>query len=165
MRLTIIVPDNMVGIDGQFYEIDLAGKVPANLHALQWYDGRGEEEYIDEDGVPRNEFIESLDVYQAVIQAWQVAHAEATAMPPLPSLGEAKARRIAEVKADAYALLAPTDWYVIRYQETGDPIPQDVAGYRAAVRAASDAAEAAVQALDNVEAVQAYTVNWPAQVV
>lgn len=50
-------------------------------------------------------------------------------------------------------------------QETGDPIPQDVAGYRAAVRAASDAAEAAVQALDNVEAVQAYTVNWPAQVV
>lgn len=74
MRLTIIVPDNMVGIDGVFYEIALDGMVPDNLHALQWYGDHGEEEYI-EDGVPRNERIESLDAYQGVILKWQEVHA------------------------------------------------------------------------------------------
>lgn len=74
MRLTIIVPDNMVGIDGVFYEIALDGMVPDHLHALQWYGDHGEEEYI-EDGVPRNERIESLDAYQGVILKWQEVHA------------------------------------------------------------------------------------------
>lgn len=161
MRLTIIVPDNAVGIDGLFYQVNLDGLVPQNLHALQWYGDRGEEEYIDENGTPTNVPIESLDAYQAAIQAWQNAHDAATAPPPQPSLKEAKARRIAEIKGYAYALLAPTDWYVIRQHETGDPIPHHVSDYRAAVRAASDAAEADIIGLEDVSEVLKFVVNWP----
>lgn len=74
MRLTIIVPDNMVGIDGVFYEVALDGMVPDHLHALQWSGDYGEEEYL-EDGVPRNARIEALDAYQGVIAKWQAARA------------------------------------------------------------------------------------------
>lgn len=104
MRLTIVVPDDVVGIDGQFYHIDLAGKVPNNLHALQWYGDHGEEEYIV-DGVPQSQRIESLDAYQEVIRVWHDTHAAATA-PALSTLEDAQAAAIAAIDAAAAAARA-----------------------------------------------------------
>ena len=50
-----------------------------------------------------------------------------------------KGLEIAKIKAQAGGLLAPTDWYVIRYQEDNTKtIPTDVATYRNNVRAKSD---------------------------
>lgn len=40
----------------------------------------------------------------------------------------------ARVNAEARAYLASTDWYVIRQQETGQPVPSDVQALRAAAR-------------------------------
>ncbi len=40
----------------------------------------------------------------------------------------------AGINADARAYLASTDWYVIRYQETGAPIPAEVLSERRAAR-------------------------------
>lgn len=40
----------------------------------------------------------------------------------------------AQTNAEARAYLLSTDWYVIRLQETGEPIPKDVLAGRAAAR-------------------------------
>lgn len=79
-----------------------------------------------------------------------------------PPLADAIAERIAGIKREAHALLQPSDWYVVRQQETGEPVPENVSAYRASVRAAADAAEADVLALTNAEAVLAYQAAWPA---
>ncbi len=41
-----------------------------------------------------------------------------------------------QTNADMRSYLAQTDWYVIRFAETGTPVPEDVASARAAARAA-----------------------------
>lgn len=40
-----------------------------------------------------------------------------------------------ETNAEARVYLAQTDWYVVRLQETGAPIPQDILDKRAVARA------------------------------
>ena len=39
-----------------------------------------------------------------------------------------------EINAEAHAYLASTDWYVVRFAETGVVIPADVAAARQAAR-------------------------------
>lgn len=53
-------------------------------------------------------------------------------MPP-PSGEEAK--QIA--KEEALAYLASTDWYVVRFSETGEPIPEEIKQARADARVAA----------------------------
>jgi len=66
-----------------------------------------------------------------------------------------KSNAIATVKAQAAGLLAPTDWYVVRKSETGDPIPSDITTFRSAVRAASGTIEAAITAAADLDAFMA----------
>ena len=49
-----------------------------------------------------------------------------------------------KTKATAGSLLAPTDWYVVRYSETTTAIPTTVLDYRAAIRSASNTIETAI---------------------
>ena len=63
-----------------------------------------------------------------------------------------KGLEIAKIKAQAGGLLAPTDWYVIRYQEDNTKtIPTDVATYRNNVRAKSDEMETQINACSDVD--------------
>ena len=39
-----------------------------------------------------------------------------------------------EIRAERDALLQQTDWYIIKSQETGETIPQDILDYRQALR-------------------------------
>ena len=55
-----------------------------------------------------------------------------------------KSNAIALVKTQAGGLLAPTDWMVIKSQETGEGVPNDVLAYRAEVRQASNDIEDAI---------------------
>jgi hypothetical protein len=57
-----------------------------------------------------------------------------------------KSTEKAKVKTQAGGLLAPTDWYVVRYAEGGESIPSNISAYRAAVRTASGTIEAAIGA-------------------
>jgi len=66
-----------------------------------------------------------------------------------------RSNAIATVKAQAAGLLAPTDWYVVRKSETGDPIPSDITTFRSAVRAASGTIEAAITAAADLDAFMA----------
>ena len=51
--------------------------------------------------------------------------------PPAPTAEQLQA----QANTEARAYLASTDWYVIRQQETGEPIPDDVMAERAEARA------------------------------
>jgi len=59
------------------------------------------------------------------------------------------------VKTQAAGLLQPTDWYVVRKSETGAEIPTEVLTYREAVRTASNAIEAAIEACTTHDAFMA----------
>ena len=76
-------------------------------------------------------------------------------------LDDAKASDIAHVKKNAAARLAPTDWLVVRKMESGAAIPDDITEFRAATRAYSNTAEAAINACEDVDALAALKTEWP----
>ena len=63
-----------------------------------------------------------------------------------------KSVAIEQTKVTAGSLLASTDWYIVREQETGEATPTDVLNYRATVRTASGAIESAIAACTTHEA-------------
>ena len=74
-------------------------------------------------------------------------------------LDELKATFVAQVKEKAHQILSRTDWYIIRALEAGilgtpTGVPATATGFRAGVRAASNAREAAILATTSVEALQ-----------
>jgi len=77
------------------------------------------------------------------------------------TLSGAKNSRVREIKERAYEVLAETDWYVTRKQETGGSIPQDVLDHRSQVRSDSDTFEKEVNDLTTVEDVLNYEYNFP----
>ena len=67
-----------------------------------------------------------------------------------------KSNAKALVKTQAGGLLAPTDWMVIKATEVADyTVPADVTTYRAAVRAASNTIEAAIDAVTDLDGFKA----------
>jgi hypothetical protein len=75
MRLTIVPIDKKVGVDGIFLEnLDLSTcGIPANIHALQWYETEGEVEFTENPDRtrPQNEFIFKLPAWaNACIDAY-----------------------------------------------------------------------------------------------
>lgn len=80
MRLTIIPIDGFVNVDGnqKFQPLDLSScGIPADVHALQWYDSRGWIEYSDDDNPftpkPANEEILQLPEWaNNCVQVWEL---------------------------------------------------------------------------------------------
>jgi len=75
-------------------------------------------------------------------------------------LAQCKAMLIAQVKQTAAALLIPTDWKIVRFAETGTAVDTETSEYRAAVRAASNANEAAIDECDTVDELAALQLTW-----
>jgi hypothetical protein len=75
MKLTIIREDGAVYKDGySFSGLDLAS-VPANVHALQWYETEGEIEFSGKPK-PQNETITELPSWaNACVAKWEEAKA------------------------------------------------------------------------------------------
>ncbi len=76
-------------------------------------------------------------------------------------LDQCKANLIAQIKQTAGSLLAPTDWKVVRFAETGQSVGSDATAYRAAIRTASNANESAVAACTTVDELAALQLTWP----
>ena len=74
-----------------------------------------------------------------------------------------KSNLIAEVKAQQGALLAQTDWAVIRNADTGDAIPANIATYRAAIRTKATAMEAAITDAADTDAIAALFLTYTAE--
>jgi len=75
-------------------------------------------------------------------------------------LAQCKAMLIAQVKQTAAALLAPTDWKVIRFIESAVPIGSTVTAYREAIRADSNNHETAINACTTVDELAALQLTW-----
>jgi hypothetical protein len=90
MKLTIIVDDNAVYVDGVCRVLDLNQcNIPSNVHALQWYETEGEVEF---DGKPKpaNEDITALPVWaNACVDKWNEAK---VAEETIRALAEAAAK-------------------------------------------------------------------------
>lgn len=83
---------------------------------------------------------------------WSAGHAK--------DLDQCKAMLTAQVKQTAGALLAATDWKIVRFAETGTAVDTATSEYRAAVRAASNANEQAIAECDTVEELAALQLTW-----
>ena len=77
------------------------------------------------------------------------------------SLSEAKTKRSEEIRAEAWDLLHPTDWYDIREAAGGAATPVNIAEYRASVRDTSNTVEADINALTTINEVRDYSFAWP----
>src|SRR5712671_4103953 len=76
MRVSIIKDNNTVNVDGEAYAVDCTG-LPADFHALQWYDVHGEIEYrmvmcthCNSRSKKPNLFINDMTPYLAYVDAW-----------------------------------------------------------------------------------------------
>lgn len=79
MRVTIVSDDNAVIVNGERHTVDCSS-LPADFHALQWNETKGEIEYrlvqCDHCGARSkkgNEFITDLSPYMKFVDAWQAA--------------------------------------------------------------------------------------------
>jgi len=72
-----------------------------------------------------------------------------------------KTMLIAQVKATAGAMLAATDWKVVRAAEGVKAVDADTLAERAAIRTASDANEALITACTSVDELASLQLTWP----
>lgn len=92
MKLTIIVPDGTVGIDGEFRRVSLAGINP-HVRVVQWDGVNGHVEFNN--GSP-NLGIDSIDMFSVFVDRWNAL----TPPPPQPpTLAEIKAHAWDSIKA------------------------------------------------------------------
>ena len=118
-KVSIVVEDKVISVDGD-------GRVgeytfPANLWAIQLNGNEGQAEWTD----GPNTDITPDDVAQYVTM-WEANAPEAEAEPTAQEV----------TNAESMAYLDSTDWYAIRYAETGVAVPSDVTTARAAARSA-----------------------------
>lgn len=72
IRVTIIPIDTFCAVDGiGFGGVDMTS-VPTDVHAVQWFGTWGEEEILDlkTGRIDRNENIDNLDAFQAVLNSY-----------------------------------------------------------------------------------------------
>jgi hypothetical protein len=68
MRFTYVKDDKLVGIDGDFLEIDNSN-FDQEVHAIQWYDTYGEIEFTNYQE-RNNEIFEDISYIQPLIDLW-----------------------------------------------------------------------------------------------
>ena len=79
----------------------------------------------------------------------------------ISDLKKTKDRTREAVKNKAHALLKPTDWYIIRKQEIGTEIPQDIVEYREKVRSVENTTTSKITDATTVEDVRSIEADWP----
>jgi hypothetical protein len=103
MKVTIIKPDGIVGVDGIFINIDLSS-LPDNLRVVQWQNNSGHVEWTDQS----NTDINSLSDYQWVIDAWQAEKSIVDSMASDPYYGlnidQTKEKKKVEISAQRYTM-------------------------------------------------------------
>jgi hypothetical protein len=97
MKLTIIVPDSQVGIDGAFRRVTLPNL--GDIHAVQWDGTNGHIEYSD--GTP-NALISDIDDFSNIVELWNALTPPA---PVPPTIAELKLAKIEAVKAERDRLI------------------------------------------------------------
>ena len=107
-HVTVIPSDRLIIVDG--VSLRFAFDTPADLHALQWHEGRGEMEWTDDISHPLTPADYADDV-ASFVALWETekARLDAEANRP-PTLEQAKAAKISEIRV-AFAV-AEADGYI-----------------------------------------------------
>jgi hypothetical protein len=74
MRVTIVVDDNIVLVNGQPAHVDLSPLIKDNIHAVQWYDSKGEVEFRADDPLgdrQPNERISDFTPFNRYVEKWK----------------------------------------------------------------------------------------------
>jgi hypothetical protein len=71
------------------------------------------------------------------------------------SVPDVKANQLQKAQRNTYNTLQPSDWYVVRQQENGTPIPENWNSYRQGCRVAYDDYAAAINAADTLDQLEA----------
>ena len=123
MNLIIVTPDNAVGIDGKFVNIQgLSEKLP-NIHAFVWNGSKGEIEFSNGTS---NEKIESLGEYKAAIDSivaeWNLLNPPAPVLTVEQVLSQLKKDQLNSLKAGySTEVITPVDYMDTTFQ------PNDIA--------------------------------------
>jgi hypothetical protein len=97
MRATIVVDDNIVLVGGVAQKVDCSPLIAQNIHAVQWYDTVGEEEFrADPETGARapNNKIADFSPYQPYVDLWNAKAAKAKINPALNTM---KAKTTAQI--------------------------------------------------------------------
>ena len=70
MRLTVVPSDKIIIKDGKEYKVTDLSYLDSNIHAIQWYDDKGEIEYVD--GTSNLE-ITDITPYNQCVTDWEAA--------------------------------------------------------------------------------------------
>lgn len=85
MRVTIIVEENRVNVEGFSETVDCSALYTSGVHVIQWYGAQGEVEYWNPPGqitgIKAPQAITDFSPYQKYVDAWEV---EAQKIPPQP---------------------------------------------------------------------------------
>lgn len=98
MKVSIVVPDHLVIVDGEARPVAMDG-VEDGLHAVQWDGARGEAEY----GPPirRNVPLTDLTPYQVLLDRWMAAAPKPVPPPPPPTKTDLLERALSDVALKA----------------------------------------------------------------
>lgn len=96
---------------------------------------------------------------QSPVYADGVVKIDYTATPK--DLAECKKQATNAIDAQAYSILLPSDWMVVKAFETGSAVAPEWTAWRQAIRTQAEQGIAAVEACEDVEALAALTpVDW-----
>lgn len=113
-----------VMVDGDNEEKIPTSNLDSNIHAVQWYKDHGEIEYMD-----HNEEFDDFSTFLSIINDRDTEMdrrvQEKLADEPSPAEQDRDLRD---------NLLRDTDWIVTKYSEIGEPVPEEWATYRQALR-------------------------------
>jgi hypothetical protein len=78
MKLTIVVDDGAVGVDGEIFSGLILSELDPTIHAVQWYGEYGEIEFktVFAGGTltkPANQLITDVSPFQFAVDAWNAA--------------------------------------------------------------------------------------------
>jgi len=79
MKLSVIVPDNKIVIDGEARTVDLSAPAALGIHAVQWDGSRGHLEAADPG--TENTPLNKLDAVQEYIDLWETNRPAAPDLP------------------------------------------------------------------------------------
>ena len=122
-QLTVVVADRLIVVNNDPRIIspdDFA--FPPRLHAIQFEAGQGHAEWTHQN----NTAIQEADLLP-YLQAW-----EAAAPDTAPTTEPLSAQEQVNIESRTY--LYETDWYVIRFLETGKAIPPEIRSKRQQAR-------------------------------
>jgi hypothetical protein len=66
MRVTVIFPDNCIGVDGVFYHLDKVTPVDPNWRVIQWYGTYGNIEVYQGERI----WLDNISIVQPYIDQW-----------------------------------------------------------------------------------------------